>query len=171
MKKTANLGIILIAALIFIASTHVHAQTYQQITTITGSSDQTTNYFTIPSSEWRIVWSFTPDPHYPEYSSLYVFVYPQGETSLYVDSFSANNNKTSGTEYIHQGDGSFYLKIIAANTPGYTMTIEAQPSTATPTPKIPEYPVTAVLLVTFLTASIALIFTKKNSVKPWVRAE
>lgn len=152
----------------------VHATNWQTVTTVTGSTDKNSNNFTIQATEWRLVWSYTPDPQYPQYSVLYIFTYPQGENISFVDYFQAN--QTSGTEYIHQGQGNFYLDILAANTPGYTITVQqdtdtisgtvtttANPTSAGPTPTVPELPLTAVLIALIAAASIVLMSMKKQN--------
>jgi len=118
-----------------------HAANWQTVTTITGSSDQTTSTFAITANEWRIQWSYTPDPQYPQYSFFSFEAYPQYDN---VNSFSflsaLGNNQTSNTEYItdahFKGAGNYYLRIWAANIPNYTITIQqnqVNSSTTNPT--------------------------------------
>jgi hypothetical protein len=131
--------VILVTAVIILTSlmtiSFVHATNWQTVTTVTGSGDKTSNNFTIQATQWRLVWSYTLDPQYPQYSVFYVFTYPQGENVSYVDYISANQTKTSGIEYIYQGQGNFYLNIIAANVPSYTITVQQDTdTTASPTP-------------------------------------
>jgi hypothetical protein len=145
LKKTTLSAIVLIAIVILLSElSFTQAANWQTVTTINGSADQTTQVFYIASSQWRISWSYTPDPDYPEYSAIYFFVYPQGETVSYIDEVSVTEgNPTSGTEYIYQGQGSFYLKIISANIPEYSLAIQQDlgPTntpfrTGSPTPSI-----------------------------------
>lgn len=113
-----------------------YAVNWQAVATINGSADKTSETFTVTATEWRLHWEYTPDPEYPQYSTFNVFVYPQGETALYIDSFSADKSaQTSGDEYIYEGSGIFYLKIITANIPSYTVIIQQnKDAAATPAP-------------------------------------
>jgi hypothetical protein len=160
---------ILVTAVIILTSLmvipFVHAANWQTVTTVTGSKDKISNNFTIQAKEWRLEWSYTPDPQFPQYSVLYVFTYPQGENISYVDYISAN--KTSGTEYIHQGQGNFYLDILEANIPSYTIAVQQDTDTISgppiPTPTVPEFPLTAALIALIAAAGIALISMKKQN--------
>jgi hypothetical protein len=134
-KKTVLVIVIFTAITAMNILPYAYAANWQTVTTITGSTDQTTATFNIPAQEWRLQWSYTPDPQYPQYSALYIYVYPQGETAAYIDEVHASGNaQTSSTEYIYQGSGSFYLKILDANIPSYTITIQQDTSSTTPTP-------------------------------------
>lgn len=148
-----------------------HAQTYQTVTNFTGSADQTTDYFTIPSSEWRITWSYTPSSVGGDYAGFSVFAYPKGETALYTTSiYQTGANQTSGVTYVHEGPNDYYLKIASANIDSYTITIEAQPAatatdTPTPTPTIPEYSVTATFFVLVAIGLSSIVLMKKRQTK------
>lgn len=144
------------------AQVNVNAQNYQHVTTITGSNTQTTDYFKIPSGEWRIKWSYTPSSSYPEFAVFSVFVYPKSE-ALFVESIiQSGRNNTSGVTYVHQGNREYYIKINAANINEYTIIIEAeQPE---PSPTIPE---TAQLTTAVLAAIVtATLIIAKSSQKP-----
>ena len=124
-----------------VATGFVRAQAYNQVTTITGSSDQTTSYFGIPSSEWKIDWSYTPDAQYPQYSSLYITIY--SESGAYIDQISSSSGQTSGTNFEHNTiPGNYYLKIGDANIPSYSISISAEAisPTTTATPIIYQTP-------------------------------
>ncbi len=156
-QKGAIFTILIVAMILLTTTTFVQAQTYQLVTSITGSSTQTTNYFTIPSSEWRLTWSYTPSSAGGTYAIFSVFVYPKGETAVYVDTIiKTGATDTSGVEYIHQGQTDYYVKIIAANVDSYTIKVEAQ-QTATPTPTTPEYPLTVLVLALVATVSLASV--------------
>lgn len=108
---------------------------WTQAASYTGPASQTTNYFTIPTSEWRLSWTITPDPDYPTYAGFSVFIYPRGETALYVDSlYITGDTQKTGTLYVHEGNGEYYLKISSANLDGYTVKAEYEQAAATPTP-------------------------------------
>jgi hypothetical protein len=161
-RKLLPIIIIIFSAAIVTIASSVTGQNYQQVTTITGSNTQTTDYFKIPSGEWRVKWSYTPSTDYPSFAVFSVFVYPKGETTMFVESIiQSGANNTSGVTYIHQGNREYYMKINAANINGYTIIIEAeQPQ---PSPTIPEIPLgfATAFLAAFITASI-IIITKKR---------
>jgi hypothetical protein len=46
------------------------AANWQTVTTITGSADQTTDYFNIPTVEWRLTWSYIPSSSGGDYAAL-----------------------------------------------------------------------------------------------------
>lgn len=127
---------------------------WETITTFTGASGTTTDYFNVPTDEWKLTWTFTPDPKYPEYSSLGGFVYPR-DGEMYADYFDADDKQTSGTIYIHEGSREYYLKIMCANLQSYTITIEYD------TTAIPEYSSIAVVIALAL-VSISVIAMRKK---------
>jgi hypothetical protein len=165
LKKISILSLILTISVLGITSTCT-AQSYQEVTTITGSGTQTTNYFTIPSGEWKIDWTYTPSASGGTYAVFYFFVYPKGETAIYTDAvMKTGNNDTSGTEFIHQGNNQYYLKINAANIDSYTITIKAEETS--PSPTVPEFPasLTILLLVALVTTGL-IILNKKTPTVP-----
>lgn len=111
------------------------AQTYQEVTTITGSGDQTTNYFNIPTKEARYEWSYTSSKSSQVFS---VFIYEENSGDLYVNALLPSSGQTSGTEYLHNlKPGNYYAKVYAANLDSYTVKVESQQSSgnaATPKP-------------------------------------
>jgi hypothetical protein len=103
----------------------VKCANWQRVTQFTGSGSQTTAEFSIGGSEWRIVWSYVPNSVGPSFTVFSFFVYPHGEANVYVDSvIKYGSSETSGILYIHQGPKPYYLKILSANTQGYTITVE-----------------------------------------------
>ncbi len=148
--------IALMAFLILALTGVCYAANWQTVTTITGSSDQTTDYFNVPTNEWSVTWSYTPDPQYPQYAGFYFYIYPKGETAVYVDSVSATGDRqTSGTSYVHEGSKDYYLKILDANIPNYTIQIEYD------TTAIPEYS-TIALIVAMVLITGTLVAVKKK---------
>jgi len=91
------------------------------IATFTGSTDKTTELFHIPSGTWRINWTYTGG----ELAVFGFFVYPEGETTLYVESLATMGSSQSDTTYIYDGPGNFYIQLSAANIEEWTLTIEA----------------------------------------------
>jgi hypothetical protein len=103
----------------------VEATNWQQVTTITGSDSKASDDFRISGSEWRIRWTYTPNGQNPSLTAFSFFVYPHGETDIYVGHvIEYGASSTSGTLSIHEGPKLYYVEILAANTPGYTLTIE-----------------------------------------------
>ncbi len=158
------------------------AENWQTVKTITGSSDQTTSTFTITANEWRIQWSYTPDLKYPQYSGFYFFVYPKGETSHYVSHVSAGDTQTSNTEYIYEGKDSYYLKILSANIPSYTITIQQnQVSSSTTNPtntsntsstEIPMSGLVGLLvIIIIIIVIVVLLMSRKKTHPPVVQSQ
>lgn len=94
---------------------------WNTIITFTGSTDKTTELFYIPSGTWRINWTYTNG----DLAAFGFFVYPEGETVLYVESVSADGPSQSDTTYIYEGPGNYYIKLLATNIVQWTLTIEA----------------------------------------------
>jgi hypothetical protein len=163
MKKYLYL---LTALIILTATSACYAADWQEVTTFTGASDQTTDYININSDEWRITWTYTPDNDYPEYAAFSIIVYPKGEDAMYTTMISKmGNTETNGTTYIHEGNKEYYLKIGAANLEDYNIKIEQQQAETSPTPTIPEY-TTLALIGTLATASaLTLMITKRTNKK------
>jgi len=93
---------------------------WNTITTFTGSASKTTELFYIPSGTWRINWTYTG-------GSLAVFgffVYPEGETVMFVESLSTMGSSQSDTTYIYEGLGNFYVKLVVS-VDEWTLTVEA----------------------------------------------
>jgi hypothetical protein len=90
---------------------------------ITGSGDKTSPPFTVTTEEWIIDWSYVPDPEYPEYAGFGFFVYPRGETALYVESV-LSSEATTGSTYSYAGPGEYYIKVGAANIKSWEVVIE-----------------------------------------------
>jgi hypothetical protein len=95
------------------------------VRTVTGSAGQTSKTFSITAQEWRIEWSFTPDPRFPSLAFFGVLVYPEGEDVSYVYSFYVNGSTpTNGIENITGGMSNYHLEILAANVPSYTIDVQ-----------------------------------------------
>lgn len=78
-----------------------------------GSADKTTDEFYIEGDKWRIKYTVTPKAGYSEYSSFGVFVYPAGETALYIATFDCDEGYCSDTQYVHTGSGIYYIVVIS----------------------------------------------------------
>ena len=176
MRKQKIILIMLIATITLASIELIDLTSAQRITTFTGSGDQTTEYFTVPTKEWQISWEYAT--YSPDHAAFAIIVYPKGETALYTDLISVeganpplfsylNDPSTkNGTNYEHQGNGDYYFKILAANIDAYRITViqgQADPaSTLTPTPTVPEYSTYTVLIVIVAVVSLASIMLFKQ---------
>lgn len=127
------------------------AANWQTITTFTGESSKTTDYFTVPTQEWRISWSYINTSQYGGAFGFYV--YKKGGELC--DAVSCS--ETSGTTYMHEKVGEYYLETSSIFTK-YTLTIEYDSSA------IPEYSTIAVV-VTVALVTVATIAFRKNTQK------
>jgi len=94
---------------------------WNTITTFTGSTSKTTELFYIPSGTWRINWTYTDGT----LAVFGFFVYPEGETMMFVESLSTMGPSQSDTTYVYEGSGNFYIKLTSANIDQWTLTVEA----------------------------------------------
>jgi heme/copper-type cytochrome/quinol oxidase subunit 2 len=126
--------IIILTTLIALSSlSAITAQTWQEVTTITGAASQKTNYFNIPVKEARYEWSYATST--PTYAGFYVTLYKE-DNSIYVDMLMAPSGQTSGTQYLHNlSPGNYYIDVGAANLDSYTIKVESQTSGNAATPK------------------------------------
>ena len=152
--------ILAVSSLIMVES--ASAENWVEVTRFTGSGAQnnTTNYFTCNSAEWRIRYEYVTNPQLSILTIFKVFIYSKGENTIYVDSidkFGAND--TSGISYVHNKTGTFYLKI-NANTQSYKIFIEQDTSS------VPEFPSWAVPLVfaVMVTLGGSLVYHKKHKI-------
>lgn len=117
--------IVLIAAISMSIFPFACTADWATVRTVTGSADQTSKIFSITAQEWRLEWSFTPDPRFPYLAFFGVLVYPEGEDASYVDSFYVNGSTpTNGIENITGGMGNYHLEILAANIPSYSINVQ-----------------------------------------------
>jgi hypothetical protein len=158
-KKIALAIIILTSITTMSVLPFASAANWETVTTITGSADQTTNTFKITAQEWRLQWSYTPDPQFPNLTFFGVLIYQQGE-STYIDSFYVNGStQTSGTELIHEGMNNYLLEILDANIPSYTITVQQYGDTISSFPNGNSNTVNAtnILLVIIVFVILAVI--------------
>lgn len=126
-NRTAPLITVVTVVILFVSFciVNVQAVNWQQVKTISGSGSLTTDEFMVNGTEWRIRWSYAPDAQFPDLTAFSFFVYPHGETSTYVGHvIQYKGEVTSGTLDMNDGTGLHYIRIITANTPDYTLTIE-----------------------------------------------
>jgi hypothetical protein len=126
LKKKIMVLVLSLAAVAFVTASfwpRAKAENWQPVTTISGSGEQISDEFHIKGSEWRIRWSYTLNAQVPSMTAFSFFVYPHGETAVYVGSV-VFPDETSGVLSIHEGPKLYYVNVVAGNTPGYTLTIE-----------------------------------------------
>ncbi len=128
---------------------------WSQVATFTGENSVNTDSFTCDHVEWRIRWEADIMDllfYFTDYF-LQITTFPEGSINYYIDfingsfsSISDSGDRVSGTSYIHDHAGSFYLRIITStNTEKYRVIVEQNtdspiPSpTPMPTPWIYEY--------------------------------
>jgi hypothetical protein len=157
---------IVLAATIFVAFMNmsvisvVCAADWLTVTTITGSADQTSKSFNITAQEWRLQWSYTPDPQFPSLTFFGVLVYPEVEGASSIDSFYVNGStQTSGIEVINGSIGNYHLEILDANIPGYTIVVQQYGGTVSNPPDGNSIfgNLTNVALVVLVTAIVAVV--------------
>jgi len=91
------------------------------VATITDKKDKTSDPFKIKGSLWRIDWKVTATD--TKWAGLTMVVYRKGETGRYVEFISRTITKPEGTEYVRDGDGEFYLKVLTANVSNWEIKI------------------------------------------------
>jgi len=145
---------------------------WSEVATFTGQgSTQTTNTanFTIDHPEWQIQWAFAPVPNFTAYAVFIVSVYPQGRIQNYVAYIhSVGGSPTSGTVYVHNTTGIFYMSVEAGNLGilNYTLIVQQDLNS------VPEFAPSAILplaLSAALLVTIDLAYRKQRSRKSELR--
>lgn len=98
--------------------------TWHSVTSFSGSSDKTTQPFTIKGDEWRVKYTTKADSNYPEFAVFGVFVYPRGETVMYVSSWYCDGTSCSDTQYVYEGSGDYYFEVIVGNLESWELEVE-----------------------------------------------
>lgn len=117
---------------------------WSQVATFTGENSANTDSFTCNHSEWRIRWEADiMDLHFyfTDYF-LQITTFPEGKVNEYIDfingsfsSISDSGDRVSGTSYIHDHAGSFYLRILTStHTENYRIIVEQNTDSPKPTP-------------------------------------
>ncbi|HJX22924.1 MAG TPA: hypothetical protein VJ574_00750 [Candidatus Bathyarchaeia archaeon] len=76
------------------------------------------------------MWSYTPNSIEPSLTIFSFFIVRHGEGAPFGEYvYESGTDTTSGVLYIHEGPRPYYLMILAANTAGYTITVESDRST------------------------------------------
>jgi hypothetical protein len=133
------------------------AANWQTVITFTGSTSQTTDYFKVPTSEWRIKWSYTPTSQWG--GSFGLLVYEKGKQYSSGSVNSPNGTATNGITYMHEGASEYYLDIMPAFA-DYEIIVEYDT-----TAPIPEYSTIAITIILGL-VSMSVIAVRKKLKKP-----
>ena len=92
---------------------------------ISGSGGMVSPPFMVTTDEWVIRWSYVPVRSHFDFSAFGFFVYPRGETALYVETVFSDftDGATSGMTYSYAGPGEYYMKVLAANLESWVIVI------------------------------------------------
>lgn len=168
-KKTVLATIIIVTFMSMSIMSIACAADWLTVTTITGSADQTSKSFNITAQEWRLQWSYTPDPQFPSLTFFGVFVYPEVEDESFIDSFYVNGStQTSGIEVINSGIGKYHLEILDANIPSYTIIVQQYGGTVSNPPdgnlifENLTNVILAILFIAILAVVVVIIFLKRR---------
>ena len=139
------------SGIIFASSEH-----WVEVTRFTEDSTFLQTAFTIEHVEWRIRWEYEPDPKVSEEApALYVYVWDQEFPDTYFETIlKKGTNEKSGTLYIHNRNGTFFLGVIRTVT-SFTLVIEQDLTS------IPEFPSWIVLPI-LLASTLAVILYRKK---------
>ncbi len=81
-----------------------------------GKEDLKTSSFAVPGSEWQIKWDYKAKEKVPPMGvGFAIFVLPEGEDLNTLDIISGPGISNTGSSYLYQGKGKYYLKIRAKN--------------------------------------------------------
>lgn len=100
----------------------VSQKTWYKVTSFSGGSDKTTQSFTIKGDEWRVKYEVKSSN--PEYAAFGVFVYPRGETAIFIADWDCWQMPCSDIQYIYEGNGDYYFEIITANLDSWKLEVE-----------------------------------------------
>jgi hypothetical protein len=144
MKK---LGLILLATtLLLLLMCLVKADNWVEVARFHGGNGGlvvSEEHFTCDYGEWRISWEFSlskfSSVFLPQQYTLTVVTYREGEESEPVAPriYEMANGSRSGTSYVHDSYGRYYMLIRSTDLDSYTITIEQNTeyvSGPTPTP-------------------------------------
>jgi hypothetical protein len=101
------------------------SKNWHQTAFFNGTDGNTTDTFLINGESWRISWSAEADN--PITALFFVFVYPKGETTIFIEYDGADFslvNPQNGVEYI-AGKGEYYIKVLAANLEDWQIRVES----------------------------------------------
>ena len=125
-----------------------YSDNWVEVTRFTENSEFLQRTFTIEHAKWRIRWEYEPEPAVSEETpALYVYVWDQEFPDKYFESILKNGaNDTSGTLYIHNRTGIFFLGIIRT-VKSFTLIIEQNIDSI---PESPSWTILPLILTTLL---------------------
>ncbi len=101
------------------------------VTTVSGFGDKTTDTFGVTGSKFRLTWSATADAECIDLfapddcpAAFSFFVYPEGETVLFVESVSHFDFNSASDETIVFRSGSFYVQVLSANLDSWEIAVD-----------------------------------------------
>ncbi len=162
LRNKHNICILTAILVVTVSTSLCQAATWQQVTAFAGREQYTTDYFYIPTTEWKITWDYTPTSEYPVFN---FFAYEKGKGALYTTMVYATKDQTQGTTYVHEGTAHYYLTINAANC-NYNIKIEYETTTNAHTPTFKpstnteiDYRITQFIIIgaIFLAVSISTV--------------
>ena len=101
------------------------SKNWYQTAFFNGTDGDTTDTFLINGESWRISWS--ADAENPSIALFFVFVYPKGETTIFIEYDGADFslvNPQNGVEYI-AGKGEYYIKVLAEYLENWQIRVES----------------------------------------------
>jgi hypothetical protein len=140
----------LVTILLLVGLVWASPANWTETTRFTGSVSQDTDYFTCTHAEWRINWTYTPNPDYPQFAG-FILATKDNQTRLVSYIYQSGNDTTSGLTYVHNKIGQFYLAISATNLIDYTIIIEQDLDS------IPEFPLGPAFVLLTATLFIAVL--------------
>jgi hypothetical protein len=90
------------------------------IASFTGTETETFAPFTVPTSQWRIIWDFKPSTQYTD--TIYgVYLYDSNNSM--VDIIADSKVAGNGSTYVYEPAGVYHIKVIAGAAP-FNVTVE-----------------------------------------------
>ena len=122
-----------------------------------GTEDYTTPYFNCDRADWRIRWSYVPNPNNPGYALFNLITYPTVGSGRWVDYVGRlGGSDTQGTSLINNESGTFYCRIAVQETQNYTIIIEQDLNS------IPEYQPPLGILILCATTVLVIAYARKR---------
>jgi len=135
------------------------SENWVEVIRFEGNESTQTESFTCNHVEWRIRWEYVPSLQPTDSIFFSVFTYPREEGvrgSMYVNSImEMGSEKRSGTSYVHDYQGTFFMFINVIGTENYTIIVEQDIGS------IPEFPSWMILPIFFGATLFGLIVKKK----------
>ncbi|MDD5699967.1 MAG: hypothetical protein PHH00_02115 [Candidatus Nanoarchaeia archaeon] len=90
-----------------------------------GVETENTASFNIQGNQSKITYTLVPN-QFPESSFFNLFIYPEGETSVYTDTIALGEGKASGTNSstFSLAPGDYYFKVIVANLDSWDIQVQ-----------------------------------------------